>query len=149
MNTLKEITVSLIFCSVAIGLCELLVPKESFKNQMRLITGCVFLICILSPFVNGIELPEYDFSDLNTEFDITESAERSVAFAAKNEISELLKEYNIENASISITTGLDKNNSIILESVIILFDEKDKSVSEKIIRQAEDKLNLKVQAGEL
>lgn len=148
MTSLKEIVISLIFSSVAIGLCELLISKDSFKNQMRLITSTVLIVCMLSPFLGGFELPEFNFSSFDGNYDVTESAEKSVAYAAKNEIAEILYENNITNAKIKIDTGFNENNSIIIDSIIILFDEKDKVDTNFISQQVKNKLGVKTEVGE-
>lgn len=149
MTNIKEAVISLIFSAVAIGLCELLIPKTSCKNQIRLITSVVLLISMISPFINGFEIPEFDLKSSESNVDYYESAEKSVAYAAKNEISEILSENNIEDAKIIINTGFDENNSIILDSVIILFDKKDKANINVITSQVKDKLKVNVEVGDL
>lgn len=148
MNGLKETIISLIFSLVAVGLCELLIPDNSFKNQIRLITGAVIIICMISPFVNGFEIKEFDFSSFENEYDIAGQAERSVAFAAKNEIEDILRENQIETAKITITTDKDENNSIIIDSVVIYFDEKDKSKESYLSNLIENKLGIETEVGE-
>lgn len=149
MNTLKEIVISLIFSAVAVGLCELLIPKNSFKNQMRMITGAVLLISMISPFLGGFTIPDFELSDFETDYNIEESAERSVAYSAKNEIADILYENDIENAKIIVNTGFDENKSIIIDSVVILFDKKDKAKTQTVTEQVKTNLNVKTEVGEL
>lgn len=149
MTGIKEAVISLAFSAISIGLCELLIPKNSFKNQMRLITGVVLFISMISPFVYGIDLADFDFSFDIDNYDYSNVSEKSVAYAAKNEIVEILEANNVTNGKITINTGLDKNKSIIIASVIILFDKKDKAISNNIQKQVSDKLKARVEIGEL
>lgn len=149
MNTLKEIVISLIFSAVAVGLCELLIPKNSFKNQMRMITGAVLLISMISPFLSGFNMPEFDFSDFSVVYSIEENAKRSVAYAAKNEITDIILKNGIDKAKIIVNTGFDENKSIIIDSVIILFDKKDKAKTQTVADEVKDILNVKTEVGEL
>ena len=147
MSDLKNAVISLVFSTIAICLCELLIPKDNYKNQVRLITGCVLIICMITPFFNGFNFEELHFYNKN-EVNINEKLEKSVAYAVKNEISQILDEHDIHTATIKIITDFDENNSIIVESVIILFDNKDKSKSEYISNIVENKLGFKVEVGE-
>ena len=73
MITVKGIVLSLVFCVFTISLCELLIPKNSYKNQMRLITGAVLIITMLSPFIGGIRLDDFEFNNqLNDISGVTE-----------------------------------------------------------------------------
>ena len=149
MNTVKEIVISLIFCALAVGLCEMLVPKHSYKNQMRLITGTVLLVSMLSPFITDYNFESISIPSFNDSVEVSDSASRTVAYALKNEIQEIIYDYNIKQAKIIIKTGEDENKSIIIDSVIILFDKKDKGMTQKVVKQIENKINVKIQVGEL
>lgn len=149
MTGVKEAVISLAFSAIAIGICELLIPKNSFKNQMRLITGIVLFISMLSPFVYGIDVSEFDFDFNINNYDYSNVTEKSVAYAAKNEIVEILELNNVTNGKITVNTGLDKNKSIIIDSVIILFDKKDKAISKSVQSQVSNKLKVNVEIGEL
>ena len=149
MNTLKDIVISLIFSAVAVGLCELLIPKNSFKNQMRMITGAVLLISMISPFLSGFIMPVFDFSDFSVDYSAEENAERSVAYAAKNEIADIILKNGVNKAKITVNTGFDENKSIIIDSVIILFDKKDKAKIKTVAAEIKDKLKVKTEVGEL
>ena len=149
MNSLKETVITLIFSAVAVGLCELLIPKNSFKNQIRIITGAVLLISMLSPFLGGFEIPEFNPSDFNADYNAKENAERSIAYAAKNEIADIIIENGIEKAKIIINTGLDENNSINIESAVILLDREGLTKSDLITSEIQNSLNTKIQVGEL
>lgn len=148
MTALKEIVISLIFSAVAVGLCELLIPKNSFKNQMRMITGAVLLISMISPFLSGFNMPVFDFSDFSVDYSVEENAERSVAYAAKNEIADIILKNGVDKAKITVNTGFDENQSIIIDYVIILFDKKDKAKTNTIAAEIKDKLKVKTEVGE-
>ena len=149
MISIKEIVVSVVFTSVAIGLCELLVPDNSYKNTIRLITGAVMLISIITPLTKDFEFENIDFSSNSINIDVSGATEKSVALATKNEITDVLKENNIEKAKIIITTGCDENSSIIVDKACILFDKKDKSNYKEISSIIFNRIGIKVECGEL
>ncbi len=143
MNDIKSIVISIIFCIFTISLCELLVPKNSYKNQMRLITGAILLITMLSPFLNGVSFNDFDIKE--NSYDINRITEKSVALGYKTKIFEVLKKKEIENAKISINTEIDQNNSIKVNDIIILFDIKDKFKVKSIKNTLDKKLKMNVQ----
>ena len=149
MNTVREVVISLIYSTISVGLCELLVPKNSYKNQIRLITGTVLIISMLSPLISDFGLKSIEIPHFNNNYEVSANVSRSVAYALKNELEEIVCNNGVDKAKIIIQTGKDENNSIIIDSVVILFDKKDKEVSHTIAKQVENKLNVKIQVGEL
>ncbi|MBQ7129361.1 MAG: stage III sporulation protein AF [Clostridia bacterium] len=143
MITVKGIVLSLVFCVFTISLCELLIPKNSYKNQMRLITGAVLIITMLSPFIGGIRLDDFEFN--NQLNDISGVTEKTLAYGYKTEIFEILKDNDIDNAKITISIKTDENNSINVSNVIILFDKKDKDKIGKIKQATKERLKLNVE----
>lgn len=149
MIEFKNVVVSLIFTTIAISICELLVPKDSYKNQMRLITGTVLILSLVSPFINGICFDEIDFSISSSEVDVTYETEKAVAMSLNNDIQEILTENGITNGKIIINTDFDKQGSIIVEHVIILFEEKDKMQSGLILEKLKQKYSFSIEVGVL
>ena len=148
MTSVKEVVISLIFSSVTIGLCELFVPANTLKNQMRLITGSILIISMITPFLNGIDISDFEIPNADYKnYSISDKTERAVAISAKEEISEILNQLNINDAVIKINTLRDENNSILIESVLILFDEKDKSKSEKTANRIYNSLGFVTETG--
>ncbi len=149
MNEIKSLVISLIFTAIAISVCELLVPKESYKNQMRLITGTILIISLISPFVSKINFDDYKI-DFNIEdVVITNETERAVATSLSNDIQSFLYENNVEQGKIIIETDYDDNSSIIIDQVVILFDENDKSKSEFILEKLKQKYDFEIKVGVL
>ncbi len=110
---------------------------------MRLITGAVLLITMLSPFLNGISFEKIEFN--TNSYDFSGISEKTVAYGVKTEIFEILKENDIENAKITINTQTDKNNSIKVNDIIILFDIRDKDKTKLIKRKINKKLKMNVE----
>ena len=49
MDIIKSCILSVCFAAVAVGIIEALLPSGSFKRQMRLITGALLIISLLTP----------------------------------------------------------------------------------------------------
>lgn len=145
MTSVKSIVISLIFCVITISICELLVPKNTYNNQMRLVTGAVLLITMISPFVSGIDFSEFNF-EKSSDYDFSEISHKTVAYAYKTEIFDILENNNITNSKITVTTDLDENNSIKVKSVIILFDKRDKNKIPFVKKDIKEKLDVDIQA---
>lgn len=111
---------------------------------MRLVTGSILLITMISPFLSGIDLSEFNF-DNNAEYDVSGISHKTVAYAYKTEIFEILERNDIDNTKITINTATDENNSIIVESAIILFDKTDKSKIENIKNSIKETLDISVE----
>ena len=107
------------------------------------------LISMISPFLSGFNMPVFDFSDFSVDYSAEENAERSVAYAAKNEIADIILKNGVNKAKITVNTGFDENKSIIIDSVIILFDKKDKAKIKTVAAEIKDKLKVKTEVGEL
>ena len=131
MNYIKSITISIVVTAVVIGIIELLLPKNQFKNQMRLITGTIILLSLISPLTYDFKDLNLNVIDYNNEILNYENNEKAVASSLNYEINVILGENGMENGKVIIETGLE-NSSIIIRKVNILLNKKDKIVEEKI-----------------
>ena len=147
MNDIKSITISIVVTAVVIGIIELLLPKNQFKNQMRLITGTIILLSLISPLTYDFKDLNLNIIDYNNENLNYENNEKAVASSLNYEINEILDENGIENGKVIIETGLE-NSSIIIRKVNILLNKKDKIVKEKIKSEIYNKYKTNVEIGE-
>lgn len=147
MNDIKSITISIVFTAVVIGIIELLLPKNQFKNQMRLITGTIILLSLISPLTYDFKDLNLNIIDYNNENLNYENSEKAVASSLNYEINVILDENGIENGKVIIETGLE-NSSIIIRKVNILLNKKDKIVEEKIKNEIYNKYKTNVEIGE-
>ena len=150
MNALKESILSICFVIIAIGVIEMLIPAGSFKPQMKLITGVVLIISILSPFLgrSNIDFEKFEYN-IVTENNISDSLQRGAAIAIKDAISELINKYGISKAKIKITMDKTTDNSIVINKALILFLEKDIDKTDKLCKEIEEKLGIDVEIGVL
>lgn len=145
MTSVKSIVISLIFCVFTISICELLIPKNSYKNQMRLVTGGILLITILSPFLGEFDFSKWSF-EKSFDYDFSRISDKTVAYAYKTEIFDILNVNGVENTNLTINTTTDENNSIKVKSVIILFDKRDKNKIPLVKKDIKEKLDVDIQA---
>ena len=142
MSEIKSIVLSLILTSIIISLCEFLSPNDAFKKRIRLITGTLFLICLLSPIKS-----DFDFSDF--EFDsnqlVTRNYEYIVARSVFQEISYLLQKFNLENATVEIETKDGENESVIIEKVCIELNVDNFLYKNELKEQIEEITNSRVE----
>lgn len=149
MNEIKSLVISLIFTTIAISICELLVPKDSYKNQIRLITGTVMLLSLISPFASGINFDKIDFDISYKDVVISSETEKAVAMSINNDIQEILFKNGINEGKIIIETDFDDQGSIIINKVYILFEEKDKIKSDLISIKLEQIYDFEIEFGDL
>lgn len=149
MSEIKSLVVSLIFTAIAISICELLVPKDSYKNQMRLITGTVLILSLISPFVSGIKIDDINLNAPTNDVEITYSTERAVATSINSDIQDILLDNDVKEGKVIIKTDFDEQGCIIIEQVIILFEEKDKMKSNTILEEFNRKHDFEIEVGDL
>lgn len=146
MNDIKSITITIVVTSIVVGICELLLPKNEYKNQMRLITGTVLLLSIISPFSYEFEKIDFDFNNQVYDYNITHKTEKSVALSLNYEIKKILNENDVFDGRIIIQTE-NENDIINIKDVHILFHEDDMVKTDAILNKINDNLNIKVKAG--
>lgn len=138
---MKEKLLSIVFISIAMGICELVIPKYSGIEKYIRILGSLCIVCIIATsFVNAInnidknffdELKEelIDFEDMNNdEYEailqnyLNEFSESEL----KSKIKEILKEiFDIENdeSEIVVFTNVSKDG-LELKKIQILLSGK-------------------------
>lgn len=149
MNALKDSILSICFIIIAVGVIEMLVPFGNFKPQMKLITGAVLVISIVSPFLNS-ENFNFDFDKFNysvTDSGVTDSLQMGAAISIKESISEIIKKYGVTKAKIKISMDNTTDNSIVINKALILFLEKDIDKTDKLCDEIESRLGIDVEIG--
>ena len=116
------------------------------ENQMRLITGTVLLLSIISPFSYEFEKIDFDFNNQVYDYNITHKTEKSVALSLNYEIKKILNENDVFDGRIIIQTE-NENDIINIKDVHILFHEDDMVKTDAILNKINDNLNIKVKAG--
>ena len=61
MEILKTAVISVCITSIAVGIIESVLPNNSHKRQLRLLTGAVIILSIISPFskAGDLDFPNY------------------------------------------------------------------------------------------
>ena len=148
MNGIKSVIISLIFTSVAISICELLVPKDS-KNQIRLITGTVLILSLVTPFLSGINFEDVNFDVYSKDIDVSYNTEKAIVMSIKCDIQDVLDEIGIKKGKIIVETGFDAQGSIIIEHINILLEEPDKPKTKLILDNLQQIYDFKIEIGDI
>lgn len=142
MNEIKGIVFTLILTSIIVSMCEFLSPNDSYKKRIKLLTGTLFLICLLSPIKSDFEFSDFEFDTTDLQ---TQNYEYLVARGVFQEINILLDEYNLEDTNVEIKTQIDENESVIVESVRIELDIDNFAYKKQLIKQVQEITNSKVE----
>ncbi len=138
---------SVCFTAIAVGIIEMLIPKESFKPQMRLITGAVLIISMLVPMysISKLEIPDIDSQTISV--DVNDSLASAAAASIKQEISSDLADNGINTAKIIVYTDIGKDNSIIINKAEILVGKNDIDKASTAAKVSEQRLQVNVEVG--
>ena len=145
MIDLKNIVFSIILTSIVISICEFLSPNDLYKKRMKILTGTVFLISLLSPIKAGVNIDYNRYSESNI---ISVDYEYVVARSVFEEINVLLDDFDVDDASVDIQTKTDENGSVNIESISIDLKEDKLTNKQLLIKKIEDITNIKVQINE-
>lgn len=149
MDILKSCILSVCFAAVAVGIIEALLPSGSFKRQMRLLTGALLIISLLTPLklMQNISLP--DFSANIGEYSPNEQLQSAAAASAKEQLSAILRQYEIDTAKITVYTNIGADNCIELTKAVVAVDKNDIDKASRAAKAAESAMGITVEIEEL
>lgn len=149
MDILKSCVLSVCFAAVAVGIIEALLPSGAFKRQMRLLTGALLIISLLTPLklMQSVSLP--DFSASISEYSPNEHLQSAAAASAKEQLCEFLRQYEIESAKITVYTNIGADNCIELTKAVAAVHKSDINKAESAATAAENAMNITVEIEEL
>lgn len=149
MDILKSCILSVCFAAVAVGIIEALLPSGSFKRQMRLLTGALLIISLLTPLklMQNISLP--DFSANIGEYSPNEQLQSAAAASAKEQLSAILRQYEIDTAKITVYTNIGADNCIELTKAVVAVDKIDIDKASRAAKAAESVMGITVEIEEL
>jgi hypothetical protein len=123
MTALKEITLSICCLCIVVALIDILIPQNSYKTSLKLLTGAVILFTVLTPFGGDFSLikTDYHFRQLDID-EITGNINERIAKAASDkagaEIESIMKKHNAEG-EIKIFADITEQGSINIERAVI------------------------------
>ena len=149
MDILKSCILSVCFAAVAVGIIEALLPSGSFKRQMRLLTGALLIISLLTPLklMQNISLP--DFSANIGEYSPNEQLQSAAAASAKEQLSAILRQYEIDSAKITVYTNIGADNCIELTKAVVAVEKSNIDKASRAAKAAESVMGVTVEIEEL
>lgn len=125
MNMVKSAVISICFTAVAIGIIEAIAPRNAHSRQLRLLTGAILLLSLLTPLLSlsktDIKLPDFTQYSVNDE----SSLSKACALAAKSDIAQILSANGIKSAKIKIITDITEQGGINLNKAVITVSSAD------------------------
>ena len=149
MDIIKSCILSVCFAAVAVGIIEALLPSGSFKRQMRLLTGALLIISLLTPLklMQNISLP--DFSANIGEYSPNEQLQSAAAASAKEQLSAILRQYEIDSAKITVYTNIGADNCIELTKAVVAVEKSNIDKASRAAKAAESVMGVTVEIEEL
>lgn len=125
MNYVKTAVISICFTAVVIGIIEAIAPKNANSRQLKLMSGAILLLSLLTPFLSlskaDIKIPDFTQYSVND----TSSLQSAAAKSAKTDIAEILSANGIKSAKIKIITDITEQGGINLSKAIITVSDAD------------------------
>ncbi len=130
MGSFRLITLTAGFISIVISIFEGIYPSEKYCKQIKLIFSLIFVLCIVSPFVDGkINLPEIE-SAISSGSEDVESGEnaamdyfkRSIENNISRSIAQQLEENEIFCTEIKTSINISDSGGISINEIEIAAD---------------------------
>ena len=156
---IREIGISICVTAVAAAIFQGLMPKSSLEKTARFILSIFFLSCLIVPFTH------FDYSAFENSLSVYQTEDISIEKSSlqtivnqkldeltKQSVSQTmystLRQYEIEPIEIQVNTTIEEDNSIIINSVIVLVDLEDypstETLSESLTEGNETKVEFRV-----
>ncbi|MBQ2676606.1 MAG: stage III sporulation protein AF [Clostridia bacterium] len=154
MNLLKEAVMSICITAVCVGVIEMLLPKGSFRAPMKLLTGTVLIISLITPILNPPDIQfdvDAEYSNLyKTElYDKSlESLMQNSAVLIKQNISGIIYQNGISSAKIKIIMDKDHESRIVIKGAEIYLNKSDMDRADKLIREIKGQTGIDVRVEE-
>lgn len=141
MEKIKNIVLCLCLVGIAISVLDLIAPGEKLKKQLRLLFSGVFILVMLSPFVNGninIDIPAWsDFENSAETEQLTELVDGILKSEIEGEIraslAEALSLSGIVANEILVSVNIEDNSCISITNVQILLSDESKLEEAKAV----------------
>ncbi|MGN0630484.1 MAG: stage III sporulation protein AF [Ruminococcus sp.] len=140
MENVKEMVLQVSILSLITGLIAAVKPYGKFDSQMKLVTSCIMLIGLLSPFFDCIKSIDthykYDSYVSENADELESYTDETVMQLAEEELEEVLKLKLAEEAvpcsriSVNMNTREDKSINIISVNAVSTKPE----AAEKVLR---------------
>lgn len=140
MENVKEMVLQVSILSLITGLIAAVKPYGKFDSQMKLVTSCIMLIGVLSPFFESIKSIDagfkYDYFVSENEDELESYTDETVIQLAEEELEEVLKLKLADEAvpcsriRVNMNTEEDKSINIISVSTVSTKPEE----AEKVLR---------------
>lgn len=144
MELLKASISSISILTITICIVEMLLPSNSYRKQIGLITGAVLVLTMIIPLccLSGVSIPQIDYELVDS--DISASLEKAAAEAMKNEISAELENMKINNAKIRVFTNINSDRCIIINKAEVCVDNEQIEATKKAMQTLEAELKIPI-----
>lgn len=135
METVKQWAMTVAISSVAGAIVLMLAPDGTVKKSVRTAVSLFLIVVIISPFVKGIELSDFDI-EFDTQYeqpDMSDTVAQQMKAALAKKVDEILTECGIKSAQINIDVSVDGENMTV-DKIEIVADSGDFATAENRIK---------------
>jgi len=135
METVKQWAMTVAISSVAGAIVLMLAPDGTVKKSVRTAVSLFLIVVMISPFVKGIELSDFDI-EFDTQYeqpDMSDTVAQQMKAALTKKVDEILTECGIKSAQINIDVSVDGENMTV-DKIEIVADSGDFATAENRIK---------------
>ncbi len=147
MSMFKEAVTAVCFAAIAMGAAELLLPDGGMKPQLRLLTGTVLIIAILTPCIGLLRMQPEQYIEDFSEYTQQQSLEQTAAKSYARNLSVLLSAAGVQDAKIQINTDMSESGSIQMKGATVYVKELEQD-AEQLEQQLSAQLGVTVTVEE-
>lgn len=132
MEAIQSWGICIVVCVLAAAVVQLLFPNMEKEKSVRVLISVFLLSAVLSPFLSGsglkLDLPELDQASVAEQLEeINRRVDRSIEEQARARLeaaaAEILSEYQITVADITVETDILDDGHIQIDEIIISSSE--------------------------
>lgn len=148
MSVFKELAITLCCVCVVCSVVDMLMPSGSMAKPMKMLTGAVLLIALITPFTKEVsfDVSDYYYRSLSSD-EISKRVNNDMARGAANavakEIDAILKSKNI-SARIKIIVDIDESGCIDIRRAEIYTQGDVVAQTQSLSREINEKLSIDV-----
>lgn len=143
MNGVITAISTLIFAAMAMGLIESLLPPDSLKNRLKIITGAVMILSVLSSILSlrGEKLP--DINDFEP-YTGAPALQKAAANCTAADIRDIFTKYGVKTDKITVYTDKTDDGRIVIIKAYVSVHDADVTAANSAATAARDALGITV-----
>ena len=132
MDFIKNWAFAVSAAAIAGAVVLMLAPDGALNKSVRTAVSLFLIISMLSPFVNGVDLPSFSLdAEMPSEIDMSEAVAEQLEVSLRAKITEILSVYGINAEKINIDISAE-DETLTVNKIEIIADGSTQEAEKRI-----------------